>query len=104
MDETVVSNDVRETIAARGRKDGGQTKVINLDELSSERVQNLLGLKIVARTATEEFGEAIRATAEKAGIQSSVLRKYINALAAKKTGDQKRNAEQLCLLFENIPT
>ena len=96
-------SDMRETRAAKARKEGGQEKVIDLDQLKSGQIQELLLLKLSAKTAAEDFGSAIRAKAEAAGVQASVLRKYVNALAAKKTPEQKRNAEQLVLLFEEIP-
>src|SRR6266478_813265 len=46
--------------------------------------------------------ESMKAWAEKAGLQSSVLRKFIAARAGENFPDKKRDAMQLSLLFEEI--
>ena len=85
---------------AKGRKDNtGQEKVVSLDVLKNGVVQELLLLKLSAKAASEDFSSAIRAKAEDAGLNAAVLRKYVNALAAKKTEEQVKQAEQLVLLF-----
>ena len=48
------------------------------------------------------LAEGVKANAERAGIQASVLRKFIAARAGENFGDKKRDALQLSLLFEEI--
>jgi hypothetical protein len=88
----------------RGRRDK-QTKqeaVIKLDALSGAVIGTLVADYRHAHEASETFNDGIKAQAEKAGIQSPVLRAFIIARAGDKFEDRKRDAQQLNLLFENI--
>ena len=90
-------------IAARGRKDlSGQEKVIEMDKLR-DKVHHLSTLKRAAQEAAVEYGEAVKAVAESSGLQSSVIRTFINAVVSDKRDGPKREAEQLALCFDSIP-
>lgn len=87
----------------RGRKDVSdkQEAVIEL-EVVRERIEDLIGLYHAAEAAGTDLSEAVKASAEEAGIQASVLRKFIAARAGEKFADKKRDAGQLSLLFEEV--
>lgn len=84
----------------RGRKDKEkQEKVVTLEPLR-ERLTNLITLHAQTRTASAEYSEAIKATAEATGLMASVVRSYVTAKAAPDgLKDAKRKAEQLALVF-----
>lgn len=89
----------------RGRKaktSDHQEATIKLDELSAAILGTLVADYKHACEAGDTFSDGIKAQAEKAGIQSSVLRKYIVARAGENFADKKRDAQQLNLLFEEI--
>lgn len=89
----------------RGRKaktSDHQEAVVSLDNLSAAIIGTLVADLKHAQATAETFNDGIKAQAEKAGIQSSVLRKFIAARAGEKFADAKRDALQLSLLFEEI--
>lgn len=87
---------------SRGRKDKqGQEKVIELSVLT-ERMANLITLQTKAKTAGKEYGEAIKVVSEKAGLLSSVVRKFVAARASEMYSERKTEAQQLEMLFEEI--
>jgi hypothetical protein len=79
-----------------------QESVIKIDELKPAIVNTLIADYKHAQDAGETFAEGVKAQAEKAGIQSSVLRKFIVAKAGENFADKKRDALQLSLLFEEL--
>lgn len=89
----------------RGRKSktsDHQEAVIELSVLNPLAIETLVaGLKS-AQESTAIFNDGIKAFAEKAGIQASVLRKFIVARAGESFDNAKRDALQLSLLFEEI--
>ena len=86
----------------RGRKDTeGQPKVIQMESLRT-RVDDLVDLRAKAAEAAEAYGEAVKATAEQAGLLSSVVRKFVDARAGEKYEEAKTKAQQLSLCFEEI--
>lgn len=88
---------------AAGRQDkDGSKKVIELDELRS-RLDDLVALKIKAGRAQKSYAEAVTATAEKSGLLSSVVNKFVSSRAGSNFLDNKKRAEQLALVFEEIP-
>ena len=90
---------------ARGRKEktaDHQESVIRITELSTAVINTLVADLKHAQEAAEGFADGIKAQAEKAGVQSSVLRKLITARAGENFEDRKRDAQQLALLFEEI--
>jgi hypothetical protein len=89
----------------RGRKaktSDHQEAIIKLSELNPLAIETMIADLKHAQEASTIFGESIKMWAEKAGIQSSVLRKYIAARAGENFPDKKRDALQLSLLFEEI--
>jgi len=89
------------TRKARGREDRGQEAVIKLDPIKSQ-VDELVQLHRKAAEANDQYGEAIKATAEKSGLLASVVRKFVAARAGEKFTEEKKKAEQLSLLFEDV--
>lgn len=88
---------------AQGRQDkDGSSKVIVLDELR-KRLDDLVALKIKAGRAQKAYTEAVTATAEKSGLLSSVVNHFIAKRAGSNFLDAKKRAEQLALVFEEIP-
>jgi len=89
----------------RGRKaktSDHREAIIKLDELHPLAIETMITDFKQAQDAATVLGESIKAWAEKAGIQSSVLRKFIAARAGEHFGDNKRDAMQLSLLFEEL--
>jgi hypothetical protein len=89
----------------RGRKaktSDHQEAIIKLSELNPLAIETMIADLKHAQEAATILGESIKMWAEKAGIQSSVLRKFIAARAGENFPDKKRDAMQLSLLFEEI--
>jgi hypothetical protein len=87
----------------RGRKaktSDRQEAVITLSELNPLAIETMLIDFRNAKDAATVLDESVKAWAQKAGIRSSVLRKYIAARASEGFEDKKRDALQLSLLFE----
>jgi hypothetical protein len=99
-----------EAIAKAGKVRGRKTKtssdhqeaIIKLSELNPLAIETMIADLKHAQDAATVLGESIKMWAEKAGIQSSVLRKFIAARAGENFPDKKRDALQLSLLFEEI--
>lgn len=79
-----------------------QEAVIRLEELNPLAIETMLTDFRNAKEAATVLDESVKAWATKAGIQSSVLRKFIAARASEGFADKKRDAQQLSLLFEEI--
>lgn len=86
---------------ARGRSDGGQEAVIKLEAVSVS-IEELVNLKKAADAAGEALDEAIKATAEKAGLLSKVVRSLVLARANDKFDDKKKEVDQLALVFDEV--
>jgi len=79
-----------------------QQGTINLNVLQS-RMQHLQDLAVQARAAAEAYRDALKATAEEAGVDTSALRAYVNARVRDDGGVKaKHRAEQLSLLFDEL--
>ncbi len=90
--------------SARGRKDNqGQEAVIQPDTLK-KRLRELGELKIKAEEANQRLKDAVKAVAEKAGLEATVVRKFVNARHAgsEKFDNEKRRCEQLSICFDEI--
>ncbi len=87
---------------AAARKDcDGQEKIIELDELRKALPVLTQDYATYAQ-AKVVLNESIKATAERAGLLSSVVRKLVVSRASDKTIDDKRKAQQMSLVFEEI--
>lgn len=86
---------------ARGRKDQGQEKVIQMEKLSV-RLDDLVSLKKKADDSADEFAEAIKTVAEAAGLLSSTVRKFVSVRAGERYEEEMTKAKQLVLCFEEI--
>ena len=86
----------------RSRKDADkQEAVIKMSEVK-DKIDYLLQLYKASEDAGNTYGEAVKSIAEKAGLQSSVVRKFVSARASEKFDDKKRDCEQLQLCFDKI--
>lgn len=79
----------------------------NQSVIQIEAIQNKLPhldkLCLAKNEATTEFNEAIKAVAQDARVEASVLKAYVNAIVdAEKLEKHKANAAQLTLLFEEL--
>lgn len=87
---------------ARGRKDSdGQAAVVKLEALSV-KVDELVKLHNTMSNAATDFGEAVKAVAEKAGLNAATVRKYVAARAGDKFDDTREKIRQLALVFDEI--
>ena len=87
---------------AKGRKDDtGQEAVIKMQPIK-DIITDLVDLYTKAGKASDTLNDAIKAAAEKAGLQASAVRKFVVARAGEKYEEKKRDAEQLSLLFDEI--
>ncbi len=87
---------------ARGRKDStGQEAVIQIDPIrdSITNLGNLYDAYVDARGA---LNDAVKAVAEKSGLQSSVVRKLVNARGNDKFEQENVKVQQAALLFDEM--
>jgi hypothetical protein len=83
----------------RGRKDSeGQEAVIKLDKARA-KIDYLIKLHTTASEAKHDYSEAIKVSAEEAGILAAVLSKYVKARAGEKFEAEKTEVIQLSLIF-----
>jgi len=75
--------------------------IYKLQEVT-ERLQDLISLHHSATYAREDYADAIKAVAKKAGLKPAVLRKFVSASASAKFAAHKKQAEQLSLIFEFV--
>lgn len=88
--------------AVRGRKDSEkQEQVIKLSAVK-DKISDLITLYNKAGDANDKLNDAIKATAEKAGLLSSVVRKFVVARAGDRFEEEARKVEQLNLVFDEI--
>jgi hypothetical protein len=79
---TEVNVDIKKAKKIRARKDADkQEAVIKLDAVR-ENIDHLLSLFNASADAATAYGEAVKAIAEKAGLQASVVRKFVSARAS----------------------
>lgn len=83
----------------KGRKDQGQEAVVKPDILVKKlpELVNLFNKKV---QAAEACNDAIKTTAEKAGLLASVVAKVVAAQANDKFEEEKKKAGQLALAFD----
>lgn len=86
----------------KGRKDSeGQEAVINLKPLK-DNIKNLVALKKKEISAKDARSDAVKATAEKCGVQTSAVNQLVNAIVADRFEQEKRKVDQGSLLFEEV--
>lgn len=87
---------------AVARKDSdGIEKTINLTDLPS-KIKMLEKKLVTANEAATDYKDAVKAVAEKCGLQASVINKGVKAIVADKVAEKKRDAEQLAMVFEEV--
>ena len=107
MDMRTEGVDARERVArasARGRRDNqGQEAVIKPEPLK-KALKDLGHLKTKAEEAKTKLREAVKAVAEKSGLESSVVNRLVNARHAgsEKFDTMRRRIEQEQFVFSEI--
>jgi hypothetical protein len=102
-DQAIAKADGKSRVRGRkSRTSDHQEAVIRITELNPLAIETMITDFRNAKEAATILDESVKAWAEKAGIQSSVLRKFIAARASENFNDKKRDALQLSLLFEEI--
>ena len=76
-----------------------QEAVIKLSQVK-DKIDYLVGLHRTAETASKDLHDGIKAIAEKAGLLSSVVKRYVSAKAGDRFEDKVREVQQLSLLFD----
>jgi hypothetical protein len=88
--------------SVKGRKDAQkQEKVIDL-KIIKDRLGELKSLKAATKSASVAYGEAIKKAAQDSGLNSSAVRRFVDAAAGDNIDERKRDAEQLSLLFDEV--
>ena len=87
---------------ARGRKNADKQEAVITMAPVKESIDELVALKIQADAAGDKFNDAVKATAEKAGLLASVVRKFVQARAGEKFEEEKTKCVQLSLVFEEV--
>lgn len=88
---------------ARGRKDAEKQEQVLKPEALSVKADELISLYRALEDAKTEFSEAIKATAEASGFHAKNVRTFIIAKAGEKFAQRKEQAQQLSLIFEEVP-
>ncbi len=86
--------------ARTGRTNPDKQEAIIKLEAVSDRINHLIKLHTSATEAATDFNDAIKAVAEKAGLNASAVRKYVIARAGESFEDKKKEVVQLGLLFD----
>lgn len=109
MDMQTQTNDVdlkiphtRGARKPKGRKNADKQEAIISMLPVKESIEELVALHIKAGEASDKFSEAVKATAEKAGLLASVVRKFVQARAGEKFEEKKTECDQLSLVFEEV--
>lgn len=89
-------------IRAQGRKDADKQEAVITMEPVKEGIEDLVQLYVKAGTANDRLNDAIKATAEKAGLLASVVRKFVVARAGEKWEEEHRKVNQLALVFDEV--
>lgn len=69
-----------------------------------KRERELMVLCEAAKESSKQFSEACQFAALKADTTPAVVRRYIVAMASEKANTLEKEAEQLTMLFQALPT
>ena len=97
---TAATRAVRDTV--RGRKDATKQEKPIKTAVVKERLPELKRLKAAAKEAGAAYSDAIKKAAEDSGLNSSAVRRFVDAAAGDSIVERKRDAEQLSLLFDEV--
>lgn len=86
----------------RGRKNADKQEAIITMQPIKEAIDDLVGLHEKAGAAADKFNDAVKATAEKAGLLASVVRAFVVARASDKFDEAKTKCQQLSLCFDEV--
>ena len=85
-----------------GRKDSDKQPAVERPEGLVKKLDELITLYRRQATASEEFGDAVRATAEESGMLAKNVRSFVLARAGERFHEKKREVAQLAFIFEEI--
>lgn len=88
----------------RGRKDSEQQEAVVKLEPLKERIEELEHLYAESVETADAFAEAVKETAERAGLLAKVVRKFIVARVRDNIDERQRESDQLCFLFDELPS
>lgn len=90
--------------SVKGRKDKDGTDAVIKTKPLKASIRELGTLKAKADEAKNKLNDAIKAVAEKSGLLSSVVRKFVNACSGDRGhfDDEVRKVEQLSIAFEEV--
>lgn len=77
----------------------GQEAIMKLDPVK-KNLDTLVDLHKLVKSYQEDLNNGIKETAEAAGVNASVVKKYIVAKAGENFADKVREIEQLAFIFE----
>lgn len=83
----------------RGRKDQGIEAVPNSKPVM-DAINDLVHLHRKKEDASDTYNSAVKKVAERAGLLSAVVNKFVTAKAGDKFEDEKKKVEQLSLIFD----
>ena len=83
-----------------GRSDGGQEQVVRVPK--ADKISHLIKLHKAFEEAKVEFSDGCKAVAEKAGMDASVVRRYVIARAGEKYAAARAKSQQLQMLFDQL--
>jgi len=89
------------TRKARGRKDQGIEAVPNSKPVL-DAIEDLVHLHRKKEDASDTYNSAVKKVAERAGLLSAVVNKFVAAKAGDKFEDEKKKVEQLALVFDAV--
>ena len=87
---------------AKGRKDEEKQEAVIKTGALAVKADELVRLYKAQEYAANDFAEAIKTTAETAGLHAKNVRSFIIAKAGEKFEEKKAQVEQLALIFEEI--
>ena len=86
--------------SAIGRKDAEKQPAVIKTKEVTDKIEHLIELHNAKREASTNYGDAVKAVAEKSGYLASVVRKLVNAKAGDDFDGEARKVEQMSLIFE----
>src|SRR5262245_11296374 len=85
-----------------GRKDGDGQEAVMKAKPVKDKIAHLVKLYQAHEESGTDLSEAIKAVAEKAGVNAKALRKFVSARAGEDYEEAHRNVLQMQFLFDKV--